>query len=167
MSITKTTTNLINTNGIFSDSMWALTWNWTACFIPWILEIYGKKLISNLLATTTTNILYSYHELNLFLWYGPFNINWFKIQRIIQQILCVYLKIAENWTNLRPRSLSLCVSRIKNFSQLLLHTRQVQTHVHARIITKLLLFKLLQHIRSCKKFRLCNYEIDFFDLKEK
>ena len=101
-----------------------------------------QKLISNLLATTTTNILYSYHELNLFLWYGPFNINWFKIQRIIQQILCVYLKIAENWTNLRPRSLSLCVSRIKNFSQLLLHTRQVQTHVHARIITKLLLFKL-------------------------
>ena len=74
MAITKTTANLINTNGILINPN-PIKLKLNCMYSTLNIGINEKKPFSNSTSATNTNICYSYNELNLFQWYGPFNIN--------------------------------------------------------------------------------------------
>ena len=125
MAITKTTANLINTNGILIN--------------PNPIKLKLNCLYSTLnIGINEKNffklyICYKYKYL-LFIQRIEFismiraiqhQFGWYKNTMWISQKSYNSLDSTENWTNLRPRSLSMCISRIKNISQLFLHLRQV------------------------------------------
>ena len=60
----KTTTNLINTNGIFFKFQMGINLKLNCLFYTLDIGIIWQKLNSTLPTTTTNNILHSYHELN-------------------------------------------------------------------------------------------------------